>query len=93
MTDIVTDIKNQLQNIEEDDVKQERHQQAMQLVETLKESYPDIPPSLLYTAAIDYIMQPDMTEEEWQASEERQRVAKEMKERSDSIKGVVYGIE
>lgn len=87
------EVSQQLEEIETEELKERRHMEALELVNGLKDMYPNIPPSLLYTAALDYIYHPDKTEPDYEKDEDLRKEIEEMKQKSDDIKGIIQGIE
>ncbi|EKX36249.1 hypothetical protein GUITHDRAFT_117606 [Guillardia theta CCMP2712] len=58
----------------------------------LKGQYPEIPETLLYTAAIDFVLYPDKTKEDFERDYEAVERANAMKAEADAVPTTFYGV-
>ena len=86
-------VSQQLQEIEEEEERDRKHKEALEMVNGLKEVYPDIPPTILYTAVLDFLYHPEKTEPDYEKDPELKKEIDEMKSKADGISGIVQGIE
>lgn len=87
------DVSQQLQEIEEEEERDRKHKEAMEMVNNISQMYPDIPPSILYTACLDYLYNPDKEEPDYEKDPELKKEIDDMKQKADAINGTIQGIE
>eukprot|EP00960_Hanusia_phi_P063217 765407-Hanusia_phi.AAC.1 len=65
----------------------------MELMNSVKSMYPDMPEYILYVACLDYIIDPEKTGPDAETNPDIEKEILEMKAKADNIKGVIHGIE
>ena len=94
------DLQNQIAEVDAslgfakaEDIKQQRHNEAMQMVNEIKDMYPEVPPSILYTAVLDYIMNPDKAEPQFENDDDLRKEVEDLQRASLNVQPIFQGIE